>query len=71
MCFDISNTQGTNSVASMVVFEQGVTQQEDVPSLQYSDRSGPDDFASMKKPDTSFQALAGRTGKHGCWQETR
>jgi excinuclease ABC subunit C len=48
-CFDISNTQGTNSVASMVVFEQGVPNKKLYRRFNIQAVSGPDDFASMEE----------------------
>ena len=51
-CFDISNTQGTNSVASMVVFEQGVPNKRLYRRFNIQAVSGPDDFASMEEAIT-------------------
>lgn len=48
-CFDISNTQGTNSVASMVVFEQGVPNKKLYRRFNIQAVDGPDDFASMEE----------------------
>jgi excinuclease ABC subunit C len=48
-CFDISNTQGTNSVASMVVFEQGVPNKKMYRRFNIQTVNGPDDFASMEE----------------------
>jgi len=48
-CFDISNTQGTNSVASMVVFEQGVPNKKMYRRFNIQSVDGPDDFASMEE----------------------
>jgi excinuclease ABC subunit C len=48
-CFDISNTQGTNSVASMVVFEQGVPNKKMYRRFNIQTVTGPDDFASMEE----------------------
>lgn len=48
-CFDISNTQGTNSVASMAVFEQGVPNKKLYRRFNIQTVSGPDDFASMEE----------------------
>ena len=39
-CYDISNTQGTATVGSMVVFEQGVPTKS-LPAFQYQDRGRP------------------------------
>jgi excinuclease ABC subunit C len=46
-CFDISNLQGTHSVASMVVFEAGVPKRSDYRRFRIRTVSGADDFASM------------------------
>jgi len=48
-CYDISNTQGTASVASMVVFEQGVPNKKKYRHFNIATVSGPDDFASMEE----------------------
>ncbi len=48
-CYDISNTQGTASVASMVVFEQGVPAKKLYRRFNIKTVEGPDDFASMEE----------------------
>lgn len=49
-CYDISNTQGTAIVASMVVFEQGTPQKAHYRRFNIRSVSGgPDDFASMEE----------------------
>ncbi len=48
-CFDISNTQGTATVASMVVFEQGVPSKKNYRHFNIRSVQGPDDFASMEE----------------------
>lgn len=48
-CYDISNTQGSASVGSMVVFEQGVANKKLYRRFNIRTVSGPDDFASMKE----------------------
>ena len=49
-CFDISNTQGTAIVGSMVVFTQGVPKKSDYRKFNVKSVQGaPDDFASMKE----------------------
>ena len=45
--FDISNIQGTNSVASMVVFEKGKPSKKDYRRFRIKGVEGPDDYASM------------------------
>ena len=48
-CYDISNTQGTSAVGSMVVFEQGVPKKALYRRFNIRSVSGPDDFASMEE----------------------
>jgi excinuclease ABC subunit C len=48
-CFDISNTQGAEPVASMVVFVQGVPRKGDYRRFQVKMVQGPDDYASMRE----------------------
>jgi excinuclease ABC subunit C len=48
-CFDISNTQGTAMVASMVVFEQGTPSKKNYRHFNIQTVQGPDDFASMEE----------------------
>lgn len=48
-CYDISNTQGTASVGSMVVFTQGVANKKLYRKFNIKTVEGPDDFASMEE----------------------
>ncbi len=48
-CYDISNTQGTMAVGSMVVFEQGVPKKPYYRRFNIRSVTGPDDFASMEE----------------------
>jgi excinuclease ABC subunit C len=49
-CFDISNTQGSDVVASMVAFEAGLPKKADYRKFRVKGVSGaPDDFASMRE----------------------
>ena len=48
-CYDISNTQGTAAVGSMVVFEQGVPSKGLYRRFNIRTVTGPDDFASMEE----------------------
>ncbi|MEW5872462.1 MAG: excinuclease ABC subunit UvrC [Chloroflexota bacterium] len=48
-CYDISNTQGTAAVGSMVVFEQGVPKKSLYRHFNIRSVRGPDDFASMEE----------------------
>lgn len=46
-CFDISHFQGTNTVASMVVFEEGRPAKKEYRRFNVKSVDGPNDFASM------------------------
>ena len=46
-CFDNSNIQGTNPVASMVCFKNGKPSKKDYRHYHIKTVTGPDDFASM------------------------
>jgi len=46
-CFDISHIQGTETVASMVVFEQGRAVSAKYRRFKIKTTDGPDDFAAM------------------------
>jgi excinuclease ABC subunit C len=48
-CYDISNTQGTAAVGSMVVFEQGAPSKKHYRHFNIQSVVGPDDFASMEE----------------------
>ncbi len=48
-CFDNSNIQGTNPVASMVCFKKGRPSKKDYRHFKIKTVVGPDDFASMKE----------------------
>jgi excinuclease ABC subunit C len=48
-CFDISNTQGTDAVASMVVFVDGKARKSEYRKFRIKGVAGPDDFASMRE----------------------
>lgn len=48
-CFDNSNTQGTNPVASMVCFKNAKPSKSDYRKFNIKTVIGPDDFASMKE----------------------
>ena len=69
-CFDISNIQGTDTVASMVVFEDGLPARKEYRRFRIRSVDGPDDFASMaeavgrrfrkaKEEDPKFSRLPG------------
>ena len=48
-CYDISHIQGTNTVASMSVFEDGKPLSSDYRRFKIKSHDGNDDFASMKE----------------------
>ncbi|HJW84270.1 MAG TPA: excinuclease ABC subunit UvrC, partial [Anaerolineae bacterium] len=48
-CFDISNTQGTNTVASMVVFVKGIPRKSHYRKFNIKTVDGPNDFESMRE----------------------
>jgi len=48
-CFDISNIQGTNSVASMVVFENAKPKKSDYRKFKIKMDGEPNDFAMMRE----------------------
>lgn len=48
-CFDISNLQGSDTVASMVVFENGKPKKSEYRKFIIKNVEGPDDFASMRE----------------------
>lgn len=47
--YDISNTQGYESVASMVVYENGMPKRSDYRKFKIKSVNGPDDYASMNE----------------------
>ena len=51
-CFDISNIQGSDAVASMVVWKAGKPSRKDYRSYNIRTVEGPDDFASMAEAVT-------------------
>ncbi|MBI3003873.1 MAG: excinuclease ABC subunit C [Ignavibacteriales bacterium] len=48
-CFDISNIQGSDAVASMVVFVDGKPRKSEYRKFKIKTVTGPDDFASMQE----------------------
>src|SRR6185295_13484262 len=48
-CFDISNLQGTEIVASMVVMEDGLAKRSDYRRFKIRSQEGQDDFAAMEE----------------------
>ena len=48
-CYDISNTQGTNSVGAMIVFEQGVPKKSNYRKFRIKTVEGANDVASIQE----------------------
>ena len=48
-CFDISNIQGSDTVASMVVFVEGKMKKSEYRKFQIRTVKGPDDYASIRE----------------------
>ena len=48
-CYDISNIQGTNSVGSMVVFEDGTPKNSDYRKFKIKSVAGVDDYSMMRE----------------------
>ena len=48
-CFDISHTQGAQTVAAMVVFVNGAARKSDYRKFNIKTVAGPDDLASMRE----------------------
>lgn len=61
-CYDISTIQGTNTVASMVVFEDGAPATSEYRRFRIKTVEGQDDFASMKEVLTRRFTRAAREG---------
>jgi excinuclease ABC subunit C len=63
-CYDISNIQGTDSVASMVVFTDGQPDKKKYRRFRIKEVLGANDFASMNEVLTR-RLLRGRAGNAG------
>ena len=65
-CFDISHIQGAETVASMVVWEDGSMKKADYRKFQVKTVTGVDDFASMREIiHRRYKRLLDREGKDG------
>ncbi len=65
-CYDISNIQGTNSVGSMVVFEEGRPKNSHYRRFQIKTVQGVDDYSSMQEMlRRRFRRLAEQLGARG------
>lgn len=63
-CYDISNTQGTDSVASMVVFEDGTPRRKLYRRFKIKTVQGSNDFASLQEAITR-RLIRGFSGDAG------
>ncbi len=69
-CFDISNIQGTNAVAGMVVFEGGKPKKSEYRKFKMKTSGKPDDFAMMREAlERRFgrSHAAPQTAQSGTW----
>ena len=67
-CFDISTIQGTSTVASMVVFEDGRPKNSDYRRFKIHTPDGPDDFSSMSEViRRRFRRSQEETGQGDGW----
>ncbi len=63
-CFDISHIQGAETVASMVVWEDGAMKKADYRKFQIKTVTGVDDFASMREVvQRRYKRLSRRTSR--------
>jgi excinuclease ABC subunit C len=74
-CYDISHVQGTNQVASMVVFENGQPKRSDYRRFKIKHQEGNNDFLSMQEVigrrfKRALSGPADRTGEEGAWEES-
>jgi excinuclease ABC subunit C len=71
-CYDISNFQGSETVGSMVVFEDGKPRTGEYRRFRIRGVQGPNDFASHQEVlRRRFRAIAGRAGDEGSAEERR
>jgi excinuclease ABC subunit C len=72
-CYDISNTQGTNSVASMVVFDEGQPERAHYRRFRIKTVEGANDYASlqevMRRRFKHSGALGGAAQEYAATQE--
>jgi excinuclease ABC subunit C len=77
-CYDVSTLQGTNTVASMVVFVKGVPRKSDYRRFKMRAVKGQNDFASMQETlrrrfkrmqDAGYQSVAdpGKNDEYNAW----
>jgi excinuclease ABC subunit C len=70
-CYDISNTQGTNSVGAMIVFEGGRPKNSEYRRFKIKTVEGADDYASHQEVlRRRFRKLSGTTAQIAAETET-
>lgn len=63
-CYDISNTQGSNAVGSMVVFENGQPKPSNYRKFKIDSIDGPNDYLMLREVLTRrFKRASGQNGK--------
>ena len=63
-CYDISNTQGSNAVGSMVVFENGQPKPSNYRKFKIASIDGPNDYLMLREVLTRrFKKVSGQTSK--------
>lgn len=67
-CFDVSQLQGTNMVASMVVFESGKPKKKEYRKFQIKTVTGQDDFAALQEAVRRRFRRALNTEQTESWQ---
>lgn len=70
-CYDISHIQGTNTVASMVTFVNGVSKKSAYKKfkIRWTEEGKPDDFLSMKEVLTRRLNRLGEEGVNEGWEK--
>jgi len=73
-CYDISHVQGTNQVASMVVFENGQPKRSDYRRFKIKHQEGNNDFLSMQEVigrrfKRALEGQLRRDGEEGAWEQ--
>lgn len=70
-CYDISHIQGTNTVASMVTFINGVAKKSAYKKfkIRWTEEGKPDDFLSMKEVLTRRLKRLGEEGVNESWEK--
>jgi excinuclease ABC subunit C len=74
-CYDISHVQGTNQVASMVVFENGQPRRSAYRRFKIKHQEGNNDFLSMQEVigrrfRRALTAQLRRAGEEGAWESS-